>query len=475
MKKRCLSLLILLGCASALALSSCSAGNAGESSFSASSTASKDTTSSSSSEDNLLTVDYSSSKWTDYSGHSLWSVDSDSSIFNFYSNVSDEDDAQRWDKAFTQNMLITDQFDTDVTVVTMEATFQGTTDSQDIINLNDDEVHFGIVPWYKDSDNWILCYAKFSRDFTKDDDGNDVPSIKNGRLTNFLVYAKLNGSTFVDFYVKDDDYYENKWISPGDSLSTEWHIAWPDRVNSNKNPTTLQETEPDPSDEMKILVRKTRKTYAKKECDSFYVKVNDYELNFGLDNFMFSGLREVEDADESFVPKVGFYLYGTRKATVKDFSISVSNEEILPVPTVEPLSNPTTSGTVNKKIAVPDFAAYNNDGETIAYSLVLTDPDGETLYPDGEDYFIPTKIGSYQVKATAIDKDGLVGEYSYVVKVKDGTAHVDTDVYDDVLTPLAKDTSIIAAYVIFISVPVLIAGYIGFKVFMYFRKKKKGE
>jgi hypothetical protein len=472
-RKIAFSFASLLWLISALVLSSCSTGNNSQSSFSSFSS-SETTISSNPSKDTSLDVDYSSNRWTDYSGHSLWSVDDESSMFNFYSSVSDADDVNRWDKAFTQNMLITDQFDTRGTIVTMEATFKGTTSTQDLIDGETDEVHLGIVPWYKDSDNWVLCYAKFNRETTTDNDGNVIGTIKDGRLTHFIVYVKLNGSTNVEFYVKDDSYYDNKWISPEDKLNTEWHIAWPDRDNGSKSPTSLQETEPDPSEETTILVRKTRKTYAQKDCDSFYVKVNDYELNFGLDNFMFSGLKEAEAADESFIPKVGFYLYGTRRAIVRDFSIDVSDEEILPIPTVEPLSSPTTNGTINKKIKVPDFAAYNNDGESIDYSLTITGPDGETLYLDGEDYFIPTKAGSYQIKASA--KDGkYVGEYSYAVKVKDGTAHIDTDVYDDVLTPLAKDTAIIAAYVIFISVPILIAGYIGFKVFMCFRKKKKGE
>ena len=470
MKRRFGFLLMpFLGLASSLALSACSSPSSEQNSepivASSSGSGVEEQSSGATSEETAPAVDYSSDKWTDYSGHSLWAVDSELSTFDFYSNVSAEDDAKRWDKAFTQNLYLTDQFDTRGAKVTMEATFQGTTSSQDIIDSGNGEVHLGIVPWYKDSRNWVICYAKFGCT-------DDATDIKNGHLTDFVVYVRLNNSVHVEYYAKDDG---NTWVSASDASNSEWHSAWPDRENGNKNPSTLQDSKPDPSEETKVYVRKTRKTYAGKDCDSFYVKVNDYELNFGMDNFMFSGLKEAEDADESFVPKIGFYLFGTRKATVKDVAIDISHEEVLPIPTVEPLSDPTTSGTINKKIKVPDFAAYDNNGSSISYTITLKDPDGETAYLDGDDYFIPTKPGDYQVKVSATDKDGLAGEYTYTVRVKNGTTRIDADVYDDVLTPLAKDTSIPVAYAIFISVPILIAAYIGLKVFLYFRKKKKGE
>ncbi len=470
MKRRILFLLTpLLGLVPGIALSACSTSTPEQSSEliseSNSQSAEKATDGDASSVEVTPAVDYSADRWTDYSGHSLWAVDSELSTFDFYSNVSEEDDAKRWDKAFTQNLYLTDQFDTRGAKVTMEATFRGTTSSQDIIDSGNGEVHLGIVPWYKDSGNWVICYAKFACT----DESTDI---KNGHLTDCVIYARLNNSVHVEYYAKDDG---NVWVSANDASNSEWHSAWPDRVNGNKNPSTLQDSEPDPSEETKVYVRKTRKTYAGKDCDSFCIKVNDYELNFGLDNFMFSGLKAAEDADESFVPKIGFYLFGTRKASIKDVTIDVSHEKVLPIPTVEPLSDPTTSGTINKKIKVPDFAAYDNNGSSISYSITLKDPDGETVYLDGDDYFIPTKFGNYQVKVSATDKDGLVGEYTYVVKVKNGTTRIDTDVYDDVLTPLAKDSSIPIAYAVFISAPILIAAYIGFKAFLHFRKKKKGE
>lgn len=409
--------------------------------------------------DESRTVDYSKDKWTDTGTNSLWNVDSDLSIFEFYTNSDDW--SKNYDIDFIGNLLLTDQFDTRGAKVTLEATFQGSTTSQEIID-NDSEVHIGIIPWYKDSDNWVACYAKFSR--------CDDNAQKDGHIFDVQVYAKIDGSVHVEYYVKDDG---NRWIGIDDEDNNEWHSCWPDRVNTNKNPSSLQDCEPNPSEELTIKVRKTRKTYAGKDCDSFYVTVNDYELNFGLDNFMFSGLKLKEDEDESFVPKVGFYLYGTKEATVKDFSVSISHDEVLPLPTVEPLTNPVTSGTVDKKVKVPEFMAYNNDGVSIDYSLTLNDPDNETGYLDGDDYFIPTKVGDYQVIASATDEKGYTGTYKYTVKIKSGVGHIDTDVYNDIYTYTPKDTAITAAYIIFISVPVIIVAYIGFKVFIYFKRKGK--
>ncbi len=403
-------------------------------------------------------IDFSSDKWTDY-GNNLWSIDSELSTLSFCTEeiLGDE----RPDKIFTGNLLLTDQFNTRDASVSLEATFKGSVSSQDIID-NKEEVHFGLVPWYKDSDNWIICYAKFS---TCDD-----VEIKNGHLFDFQFYAKIDGSTHVEYYVKDDG---NRWVANDDKDNSEWHSAWPDRTNTNKNPATLQDLELDPSSEVSIYVKKTRKTYAGKDCDSMYVKVNNYEMNFGLDNFMFSDMKAIEDAEESFVPKVGFYLFGTKKATVRNISITTSHDEVLPLPTIEPLTNPTTSGTINKKVTLPEFMACDNNGLKIDYNIKISDPDDEEVALDGEDYFIPLKEGTYKVSASATDENGYTGTYDYNIKVKSGTNHIDYDVYDDIYTYIPKDTAITAAYVIFISVPVVIVLYIGLKIFFYVRKKRK--
>ena len=408
-------------------------------------------------DDTARTVSYEVDKWTDTGSKKLWSIESELSYFTFNtSSVTDTD--------FIGNLLLTDQFDTRGAKVTLQATFQGTTSSQDILNTTNGEVHMGIVPWYKDSANWVVVYAKFGR--------CDDVAIKDGHIFDVQIYSKINGSPHVEYYVKDDG---NRWISADAEDNNEWHSAWPDRTNTNKNPSSLQDTEPDPSEEITIYVRKTRKTYAGKDCDSFYVKVNDYELNFGMDNFMFSSLKKIEDENESFIPKVGFYLYNTKKATVKDFSVNISHEQVLPLPTVEPLTSPVTSGTVNKKVKIPEFMACDNDGVSIDYTINIKDPYNETVYMDGEDYFIPEKVGNYEVIASATDAKDYTGTYSYIIKVKDGNTRIDTDVYNDEFTFTPKDTAITAAYVIFISVPVIILGYIGLKVFFYFKKKGKDE
>ena len=407
-------------------------------------------------------IDFDSSKWIDYGDHKLWSIDASSSTLNFCTDSSDW--SQDYDKVFTGNLFLTEQFDTRDAMVTLQATFQSSVSSQNIID-NNGEVHLGLVPWYKDSNNWAICYAKFSR--------CDDPAVKDGHIFDFVFFVKIDGSTFVDYYVKDDP-NGNRWVSSTDSDCSEWHSAWPDRINGDKVPSSLQETLVEPSDEVTILLRKTRKTYANRDCDSFYVKINDYELNFGLDNFMFSGLKEKEDEDTTFTPQIGFYLFGSKKTSVKNISVDISHEKVLPLPTIEPLTSPTKSGVVNKKIKIPEFTAIDNTGSVIDYSIALKDPDGEDVVMDGEDYFVPTKVGTYVLNVSATDEKGYTGEYSYNIKVKDGTNHVDSDVYDDILTFEPKDTAITAAYVIFISVPSIIVLYICVKLFFYFKKKKKG-
>ncbi len=409
-------------------------------------------------EDNLI-VDYSLDKWDDTSSNFLWEIDKNNQTFTFNTNSTDED------KLFTRNVLLTDQFkNVRGAQVSLQATFTATTTSKDLIDAEkeaDKELHFGLIPWYKDSNNWVICYIKFA--------SSSEESSKDGHIFEVQVYVKIDGSTHVSYYCRSE---ENKWIDKNDENNNEWHSTWPDRDNINKNPSTLEKCELEPTDEITFYARKTRKTYAGKECDSIYVKVNDYELNFGLDNFMFTGLKEKEDEDSSFIPKVGFYLYNTKKATVSNFSINVSHDEILPIPVVEPLSTLTTSGTINKKINVPEFEAYNNNGELISYDIVLFDPNNELIYLDGEDYFIPLKAGNYQVKVSATDNE-YIGTYIYVIKVKGGSSHIDNDVYDDIFTYVPYDSSIPIAYAIFISVPLIILLYIGIKIYFYYKKKGK--
>ena len=413
-------------------------------------------------ETNANNVSFSAEDWEDYGKpNKLWSIDEDLSELNFYSDYTSS--SSRKDQVFTGNLFLTDQFDIRDSQVSVEATFQTGTTSNDIIT-NNEEVHLGIVPWYKDNDNWIICYAKFSR-------CADV-EIKDGHIFDFQFYAKINGTTHVEYYVKDDG---NTWVSEDSNVNSEWHSAWPDRINVNKSPSTLQDLELDPSEETKIFVRKTRKVYAGKNCDSFYATINNYELNFALDNFMFSGFSLAEEEDENLLPKVGFYLYGTRNAAVKNISINVSKEIVLPLPTIEPLTTPVQVGTINKEIAIPEFMAIDNNGLSLEYTVNVDDPNNNPLSLDSDEYFIPLIEGEYNVTAKTVDDLGYEGKYSYKVKVKLGTNHIDTNVYDDILTNEPVDTAIITAYVIFISVPIIIVLYIGLKIFLYYSKKRKDE
>ncbi|MCR4561842.1 MAG: hypothetical protein K5694_01355 [Bacilli bacterium] len=411
-------------------------------------------------EEEIIEVDYSPSKWVDFSDDGLWSIDETSSIFEFGKDVDDW--SERQDKRWLGNFLLTDQFDIRGASVSLSAVFQGSTSCEDISKDND-EVHLGIVPWYLDSNNWVICYAKYIK--------NEESELKDGSIFDFQFFVNLDGSNHVEYFVKDDG---NRWVSKDDPNNSIWHSAWPDRINQDKNPTSLEETKPDPSEDTLIEIKKTRRTYATKECDSFYVRINGYELNFGNDNFMFSGLKEQEDKYPALTPFAGFYIFGSRKTTISSFTVALSHDVVLPLPTVEPLTVPITTGTVNTKIKIPEFAANDNNGEAIPYELSILDPDGEKIYLDGDDFFIPVKIGRYEVRVTATDSAGYTGEYEYHVKVKNGTEHLDKDVYDDYLTNVPKDVSIPIAYAIFISIPVIIVLWIGLKVFFYFRQKKKG-
>ncbi len=426
-------------------------------------------------ENESIAIDYASDKWFDYGTNKLWSVDEENNQFTFYNSESEALEDLSKQNLFTSNLYLTKQFAGDNSTrgatVEMEATFYPSTTTEMIINntypsKSEGSVHIGLVPWYMDFQNWVLCYVNFQYD------GED--ETKSGRIFDIQTYVKINGTTYVEHYAKD---YNNKWHTPDPSYESErveeWHSAWPDRDNEDMQPTSLQGCNLDAADALTFYVKKTRKTYAGKECDAFTLKVNDYELNFGLDNYMFTGMKNQEDKYPEFNPYLGFYLKNSRKTIIKDFSVSISHEEVLPLPTISPIGIITKSGSVNKSIKVPEFLAQDNFGNNINYTVTVYDPDGEEVYLDGDNSFVPTKVGKYLVDAIAIDSLGYTGDYSYTIKITEEISHIDTDKYNDSLSSLNNNPSIVVAYVIFISIPVLIAVFIGLKIFFAVRKKRK--
>ncbi len=408
-------------------------------------------------------VDYSTEKWDDVSPKSLWSVNTNFEMFEYNVNNVTEND-------FVSNLYVTNQFDTKKSVVELSATFKGSLTSSEVVSQNR-EVHIGLVPWYIDANNWIIVYAKFA---PQKEDPETKKMVDYGHIFDVQVYCRIGGSTLVNYYVRNDT---NKWISPIDSDAIEWHSTWPDGVNADLNPPTLEGTEPDPSEENTIYVRKTRRTYAGRKCDSFYLTVNGYELNFGRDDIMFSDPVNVEEANESIMPKVGFYVMSAGYTTVTNFEFATSEQEILPVPTIEPLSNLTTSGTVGSKVKVPEFVASDSYGEIINNELFIYDPNETRIYLDKDEsndrYFIPTNIGYYNIVVKAVDSQGYEGEFEYKIKIKESTGHIDHDYYNDFLTVTPVDNTIKIAWGIFISTPIVIALYIAAKIVIAQIKKRK--
>ena len=400
-----------------------------------------------------IDIDYSSSKWVDNSPGPKWEIDPDLKMFEF--NKNNDPDGN-----FTANTLITKQADNRDSTITMTATFKGSVTSDEIANDPESkEVQIGLVPWYIDANNWLMVYAGFKK-------------AKDGHLFDVVTFAKLGGSTFVEFYVKDED---NRWIGPGDEKCTQWHSAWPDGINSNKNPSTLEETYPDPSDEIEVYVRKTRKKYAGKDCDSIFVKINGYELNFGRDNFMFSGFYEYEQNNLEANPGFGLYVQNTGHTYVNNFKVTISHDAVLPLPTVEAIGNLVKSGNVGSRIMIPGFIAYDNYGENLDYTIDIFDPHGNRVFMDGSDYFVPVEVGEYHVVVSATDKDGYKGTFEYTIMVKSGSNHLDRDVYNDILTNTPYDISIPIARAIFISIPCLIALYIALKIAFKIVKNKRKD
>ncbi|OQC11184.1 MAG: hypothetical protein BWX74_00304 [Tenericutes bacterium ADurb.Bin087] len=398
-----------------------------------------------------MEINYAPDVWIDNSPGSRWEIDEALKVFEFNKN-------NEFEYNFTSNTMVTNQFDIREATVTMEAKFKGTTTSAYIANDPDSrEVQFGLIPWYIDSNNWLMVYTGFKK-------------VSNGHLFDVNCYAKINGSTHVEYFVREEG---NRWIPPSDPDNIEWHSCWPDGINGNKNPSTLEETEVDPSEENSIYVRKTRKTFAGKTCDSIFVKVNDYELNFGRDNFMFSDPAKIEEANPDLMPAVGLYVMNMGKTIVSNLRVNISYDKVLPLPTIEPTSTPVTTGTVDSKVRIPDFIAYDNNGENLDYEIGIIDPFGDVVYLDGENYFVPKLVGKYIVTISATDAENNTGKYVYEINVKSGKGHIDEDVYDDYLTPIIVDTSIIIAKAIFIAIPVTIALYTGLKILLVILKKRR--
>ena len=169
------------------------------------------------------TVSFAAEDWT-YSGSgeqdTFWQINSNS--INF-----------KGGSGWTDHMLLTDQFDTAVANYTMEATFTGT-----ISSAVTDEAYCGFVPWYIDSNNWVMVYAQWV--------SWDRPS----EIRAIHFYAKINGSVNVYMMTCEED----QW---GWHNTAEWHEQWTNGCGIL------------PADGFKLVVSKTRSVEAGVASDWF--------------------------------------------------------------------------------------------------------------------------------------------------------------------------------------------------------------
>ncbi len=142
------------------------------------------------------TVSFDSADWAHYgsgTGSDYWQVNSDN--FKFLGNGG-----------FTDHVFLTEQFDTTLANYTFSADFVGTYSTTPI----DKEMHAGIVPWYVDSNNWIIVYAQWWNP--------GVEARLATEMREVSIFCKINGTEFVYFMS-----YEDGW---GWHNSTCWHDKW---------------------------------------------------------------------------------------------------------------------------------------------------------------------------------------------------------------------------------------------------------
>ena len=208
------------------------------------------------------TVSYDSSDWT-YSGSgsqsTYWQLNADSITY-------------KGGSGWTDHMLLTDQFDTAVANYTVEATFTGTINSSIT-----DEAHCGFVPWYVDSNNWIMVYAQW----VSWDRPTEIRSID--------LYAKING----DVHVYMMTYEGGAW---GWHNTEEWHNNFTDGCGVL------------PADGFTLTVSKTRSLEAGVASDWFGIvaKKKDGTTFKVVDNIWFK-VRDTGYVYGYDKPKVGFW------------------------------------------------------------------------------------------------------------------------------------------------------------------------
>lgn len=207
-------------------------------------------------------ISYESEDWT-YSGSGSQST---------YWQIDDGTITFKGGSGWTDHMLLTDQFDTAVANYTVTATFTGTIDS-----TIGDEAYCGFVPWYIDSNNWIMVYAQWV--------SWDRPS----EIRAIQFYAKINGSVNVYMMTYEGD----SW---GWHNTAEWHEQWTDGCGVL------------PADGLTLTISKTRSLEAGVASDWFGIvaKKKDGTTFKTVDNIWL----KVRDTGYQYgyeKPKVGFW------------------------------------------------------------------------------------------------------------------------------------------------------------------------
>ena len=206
-------------------------------------------------------VSYDSSDWT-YSGSGSQST---------YWQLNSSSITYKGGSGWTDHMLLTDQFDTTLANYTMTATFTGTLDSSVA-----DEAYCGFVPWFVDSNNWIMIYAQW------------VSWDRPTEIRAIHLYAKIDGK--VNVYMMTD---EGGW---GWHNTYEWHEQWTDGCGIL------------PADGFTLTVSKTRSLEAGVASDWFGIiaKKKDGTTFKTVDNIWL----KVRDTGYEYgysKPKVGFW------------------------------------------------------------------------------------------------------------------------------------------------------------------------
>ena len=245
----------------------------------------------------------------------------------------------------------------------------------------------GIVLYYYDQNNWLTVGAKWYYSQNHSDRTNDE------ELTELSVLGKFNGQ---NYYV----WHDTAWVNP----EFQYKDLWTDGVDIRTTDTVT------------ITASYTAAYDGSSQDDTDCVTVtvsNGVTSVTRSQNLRRPGANGYYSELATHAQTARSGIFSINCDHIMDDNVTFSNYQFMsntPVISYDS-STYTNSAYVNSPVQVPTFSASTNvlGHPTINPTVKVYDPD-DIEVSISSNTFIPTKIGTYKIKADAVDRSGKAAE-----------------------------------------------------------------